>query len=145
MHPLKFTVKANGCHEFDGAKNDKGYGNVRRDGIWWKAHRYSWVLHNGPITDGLWVLHKCDNPPCINPDHLFLGDRQANVDDMIAKGRAIKTFGEDHPHVKLTDNDVERIREAHLFGARQIDLAAVYGTYQGTIGRYVRNEVRVAA
>lgn len=51
------------------------------------AHRFSWELANGPIPDGLWVLHHCDNPPCVRPDHLFLGTQSANVADMHSKGR----------------------------------------------------------
>ena len=76
------------------------------------AHRYSWEVFNGAIPKGKWVLHRCDNPACINPKHLFLGDRQANVDDRESKGRnkipALK--GERHPNAKLTWKKVRSIR-----------------------------------
>jgi hypothetical protein len=75
------------CWAWTGHKDDNGYGQFYLCGGFAKAYRFSWELHNGPIPDGLWVLHKCDRPCCCNPAHLFLGTRQDNVDDMVAKGR----------------------------------------------------------
>jgi len=76
------------CWVWTGAHVPWGYGQIgltgRKNG---RAHVVSWEMHNGPIPDGLWVLHKCDNPPCVRPDHLFLGTVQDNTADMIAKGR----------------------------------------------------------
>ena len=63
------------------------YGQSSRLGKSLSAHRHSWILHYGPIPDGLFVLHKCDVPRCVRPDHLFLGTHQKNMDDMYAKGR----------------------------------------------------------
>jgi hypothetical protein len=85
------VAKGDGCWSWTGGTNRNGYGTLHMGGHTirkpWRAHRFSWVLHNGPIPDGLWVLHKCDNPPCCNPAHLFLGDRRANMLDAAAKGR----------------------------------------------------------
>lgn len=136
----RIAVLENGCHEWLGARNRRGYGNINVDGKSLKAHRVAWELYLGTIPDGLCVLHKCDNPPCINPEHLFLGTRQDNIDDMFSKGRGHKAFGAGTNKTKLRDADIERIREACLFGAMQIHIAALYDTTQGTIGKIVRRE-----
>lgn len=75
------------CWEWIGLKNETGYGTLTVRQQRWLAHRLSWTLHRGPIPNGLCVLHKCDFPPCVNPDHLFLGTRTDNHADMIRKGR----------------------------------------------------------
>lgn len=87
---LHSNVNPNGCIEWIGY-NVRGYGQitVAHKGI--QTHRLAWTLSNGPIPEGLLVLHHCDNPPCINPDHLFLGTHQDNMNDMSAKGRGNKT------------------------------------------------------
>ena len=76
-----------GCLIWIGPAHWKGYGQIHKDGKKQRAHRVAWTLKNGPIPEGLCVLHHCDMPPCINPDHLFIGTQQDNVADMIAKGR----------------------------------------------------------
>ena len=76
-----------GCHLWIGCVNRYGYGKIRVNGRQIAASRAAWIAAKGAIPPGLWVLHRCDNPPCVNPDHLFLGDRTANTRDMIAKGR----------------------------------------------------------
>lgn len=80
-----------GCWEWSRTKNNHGYGmmGVCTDAI--LVHRYSWMHHYGEIPDGLIVCHKCDNPPCANPEHLFLGTHKDNVHDKISKGRDANT------------------------------------------------------
>lgn len=82
-HVLK-TAK---CWWWTGALDGQGYGRVRRDKVLHPAHRLAWIDANGPIPDGLYVCHRCDNRKCVRPDHLFLGTAKDNTQDMIAKGR----------------------------------------------------------
>lgn len=81
--------KSTGCWTWLGTTNNEGYGHIRapRNGPLVKVHRYSWELHNGPIPNGMHVLHTCDNPSCVRPSHLFLGDHATNMKDRMDKGR----------------------------------------------------------
>jgi len=136
-----YRVTDSGCHEYLGkARNFGGYPKVMKNGKTWTASRLVWTTNVGAIPDGLFVLHKCDNPLCINVDHLFLGTYQDNMNDMYSKGRGLKAKGTGHHMAKFIDEDVRRIREAALFGAMQIDIAPLYDTTQGTIGKIVRRE-----
>lgn len=83
----QLAVNDSGCWEWSGYRRKDGYGETSVDGFRLRTHRLAWIIFRGAIPANLWVLHHCDNPPCCNPDHLFLGDVLANVRDMIAKGR----------------------------------------------------------
>lgn len=105
------VVKTDYCWEWHGTLGTGGYGRFKRDGkstglVY--AHRYSYELHVGPIPNDLLVLHRCDNPPCTNPEHLFLGTDQDNMNDMVSKGRSLG--GERSPFAKLTEAQVLEIR-----------------------------------
>lgn len=76
-----------GCHLWIGALDRKGYGSFRSEGRTVRAHRLAWEREHGPIPDGLYVCHRCDNPGCVNPDHLFLGTQGRNLRDMARRGR----------------------------------------------------------
>lgn len=79
-----------------------------------RAHRVSWILFNGIIPDGLSVLHHCDNPLCVNPEHLFIGTQKQNMEDMINKGRKISPHGTNLPQSKLTENQILEIRAKYI-------------------------------
>jgi hypothetical protein len=108
-----------GCILWVGTLSGAGYGVIfdrRQSGKQrrYQAHRLAWTLEKGPIPEGLDTLHRCDNPPCVNIAHLFLGTNQDNIDDKVAKGR--QTKGEDCYLTKLTEDTVRRIRALHATG-----------------------------
>ena len=82
-----------GCWNWTESTAPNGYGRMSYNGTTDYAHRLSWNAHFGVIPDGLHVLHRCDNPTCVNPEHLFLGTHQDNMDDMMRKGRRGNTGG----------------------------------------------------
>lgn len=108
--------KSDGCWEWQKCKTFFGYGLFRVDGKNVRAHRFSWGSINGAIPDGMCVLHHCDNPSCVNPDHLFIGTKKDNAQDRLSKGRpgspgpAIPLMGELHQNTNLTNKDVMEIR-----------------------------------
>jgi hypothetical protein len=138
------TDNDDSCWEWQRSRRTHGfpYGMCMRKGKLSATHRLSWELNYGPIPDGLWVLHKCDNPPCCNPKHLFLGTRMDNVADCIRKGRAGVCDGENHPSCKLSDSDVEAIRELRKTGTKLTDIAARYNVSTTTVSRIALGERR---
>ncbi len=125
--------KTSSCWFLRSKPNDQGYGIFDNRGQKEKAHRVAWELTNGPIPDGLNVLHNCpggDNRRCCNPAHLWLGTLKDNSQDMMAKGTNKKQLlaGEDNPKAKLTWVKVREIRERlSTGGVTQLQLAAEYG------------------
>ena len=89
--------KSDGCWLWTGAKITQRYGALNVDGVIDLAHRLMWKMAYGPIPDGLQVLHHCDNPPCVRPDHLFLGTQQHNVRDAIRKKRFTQNWTKEKP------------------------------------------------
>lgn len=110
----RVNVTASGCWEWTGNKvGGTGYGQVYVKSKCLRAHRAIYEMLVGPIPDGLCVLHKCDNPPCVNPKHLFIGTVSDNQQDMMRKDRCI--HGERHHKAKLNESDVlemKRMRQA---------------------------------
>jgi len=99
--------RKNKCWNWKASKTNDGYGRIQVNKENWLAHRLSWTIHNGRIPKGMHVLHKCDNPACINPSHLFLGSHLDNMRDKTKKGRGAK--GEKHGRSKLTKEQAIKI------------------------------------
>ena len=169
---FSFVDKSGGddsCWLWTGAKFRRGYGQFKVEPYNVKAHRWSYAHFIGEIPEGMFVCHRCDNPSCVNPTHLFIGDHKDNMRDMKVKGRAAS--GDRHWHSlypeknptgirngrytkpdafpcgtemknsKLTEEAVLEIRRRYAAGGViQRELAKEYGVHRSAIGQVVRNE-----
>lgn len=130
----RYVNRSTGCWIWTGSTNKYGYGVISRHG---KAHRASWKIHNGEFDTSLCVCHKCDNPLCVNPDHLFLGTKKDNSEDMVRKGRSTATR---NGRAKLTVNEVLEIRSRRTAGAANHELAVEYGVSAGLISKIMHRK-----
>lgn len=127
------------CNEFPGAKDLNGYGKIRRDGKMRMAHRVALADHLGISEEEIAgkVCHSCDNPPCINVQHLFIGSQAQNLADMRSKDRHAR--GTRNGRTKLSVAQVEEIMARYSLGIEtQTDLARAFGVDQSRISRIVR-------
>lgn len=120
------------------ARQKTGYSILLFRGVTMHHSRARWIERYGPLPRHIHVLHKCDNPWCVNLRHLFLGTHQDNMRDMVKKGR--KTSGEKHPHSKVTWKMVEQIKKLRLDGATQTSIAAAVGICKSHVGRILNGE-----
>jgi hypothetical protein len=141
----------NGCWEWTGS-NTHGYGQIWVNGRLHRANRVSYEIHFGEIPDGLFVCHKCDNPACINPDHLFLGTNSDNMKDCSLKGRIgfqkypwiihLKkkhtSKGEKHSQAKLKEDQVVQMRRLFNDGMSIKNIAAIYKINPSHVGKIIR-------
>jgi hypothetical protein len=119
-----------GCFLWLAAINPQGYGKIGFGGKHMRAHRAAWLTSKGPIPDGLDVCHRCDNPICVNPDHLFLGTHDANMADRQAKARA--AVGVRHGSARITPEIAQAIYD-HT--APQREIAALFGVSKGLVSK----------
>lgn len=138
------VAKTDTCWSWTAARLPHGYGLFYANSQKVLAHRFSYELHYGPIPPGFNIRHRCDNPPCIRPDHLALGTQADNVTDMIQRGRmnhSNKAVGERHPSHRLTEGTVRAIRDRYAAGGvRQVELAQEYGISQPSISALLRRQ-----
>jgi hypothetical protein len=133
--------KTDGCWFWTGATHEDGYGCFHVNGKAYKAHRYSWFLKWNEHP-AMFVLHKCDNRNCVNPEHLFLGTNLDNVRDMIQKGRnrdfsVNKMCGDKNSLYRLSTKDVREIKALFLQGYSRKRLAIIYSVHRRTISGIV--------
>lgn len=114
-----------GCWEWSRSKNNKGYGQFHYKGKDWLVHRLSFTLHEGEIPNGLFVCHKCDNPKCLNPDHLFLGTMADNMADMAKKLRC--------GTVRLTVAQVREIKRLNNSGLGPVKISRLLNVPSSTV------------
>jgi hypothetical protein len=136
-----------GCWEWVACTDECGYGEFKIDGNSRHAHRVSWELFIGEIPEKMEVCHTCDNPPCVNPDHLFLGTHKENMADMVKKGRYVKgkiykgieSFhrGSLSPCAKLTEDNVIEIVNRVDNGEAMYSLAKEFGVSYNTIRQII--------
>jgi hypothetical protein len=122
--------KTESCWVWQGQTVTGGYGVIRDRGRKVLVHRQSWEMANGQIPPGIEVCHRCDNPPCCRPDHLFLGTPAENSADKVLKGR--QAYGERHGKARLTESDAIDIITLRAFGARDKDLGPAFGISKNT-------------
>lgn len=146
----RFAIYANAheadvCWEWLGARSNKNYGMISVNGRKRYAHRISWELANGAIPPDMVVCHRCDNPPCVNPAHLWVGTMQDNSRDMAVKGRSRNRprYGRDNNKTKLSDDEVSEIRARWAAGERNKTLlAAEFGVDRSRIYQLIHHKDR---
>lgn len=135
------VAKTDSCWNWRASCNNKGYGQFYPSRKPLLAHRFAYELCVGSIADGLQVLHHCDNPPCCNPEHLFLGTSVDNMRDMVSKARHNPVRGSASPRAKLTEEDVLNILQRYADGAiSQAGLSREYGVHPSIIYGIVHGE-----
>jgi hypothetical protein len=130
-----------GCWPYT-SRSHNGYGYVTANGRTTSSHRMSWEIHFGPIPDGMYICHKCDNPPCVRPDHLFLGTPKDNMTDKHSKGRNHNQNGERNGSVKLSESDVAEIFRLYDAGFTQKEISQRIGKVSiPTVCNVLKNKI----
>lgn len=140
-HIEKFNQKIskfdNGCWHWQGMKDKDGYGKIKINNKRTSAHRLSMIMVHGDIPENNWVLHKCDNPSCVNPEHLYFGSPSQNSLDRENRKRGRPLKGENNGFNKLNDSAVLAIRK--LFGVKkQTEIAEMFGVSPGLVS-YIKS------
>ncbi len=140
----RFVIKTDGgCWEWSGCRTAQGYGQLRVGNRSLNAHRLSWEMHVGPIPEGMLVCHHCDNRPCVNPAHLFVGDYKDNARDMVNKGRDYRgerLRGSAVATSKLVEDQIPGILARVASGESQPRIAREHGVSTTVINNIARGK-----
>lgn len=149
----RVAIMPSGCWEWTGNRllpPNLAYGRFKMRGIEYKTHVFAWSIYNGQIPEGLWVCHHCDNPPCVNLEHLFTGTPKENIHDAMSKGRFFsvgfqekRSFGESHHNAKLNDSMVIQIRQLYRRGVAGFGVNALakrFGVSKPALQCVIRRE-----
>jgi Mor family transcriptional regulator len=138
---FKYTINpVTNCWIWTGSTNIDGYGHLRCQGKMYQAHRVAYFLHHKTI-DSREVCHTCNNPPCVNWEHLYLDTHIGNMKHMQSEGRRISFKGEENPRAKLTKQQVLEIRQIYKSGQPYKELADKYDVTPELIGQIVRGDI----
>lgn len=122
------------CWNWTGSKSGGRYGTIQTGGIQLAAHRVAWQMENGKIPRGKYICHHCDNPACVNPNHLFLGTPKENSRDRETKQRSNRPYGEQHANSKLNAKRVLKIRKILASNEKSAaETARLFGVNESTI------------
>lgn len=130
------VIKTENCWIYTKSLLSSGYGRVGQK----RAHRFSYELHCGAIPENMYVCHRCDNPPCVNPNHLFLGTPKDNVTDRVNKRRCNTPAGDRHWNRKLTESLIITIKEMINNGMHYRDVADKFNVSHATIHDIKQNK-----
>jgi hypothetical protein len=142
----KKVKKTENCWEWTANKIKHGYGRINFEGRPQLAHRVSWILSNGNIPYGFVICHRCDNPSCVRPDHLFIGTMSDNKKDSDSKNRSYRTgkppikLGKENNMTRFTKDQILEIRSRYASGEDQYSIGRSYSAAQGTISNIVRRK-----
>lgn len=131
IKPIEWFENENGCFICSSHKKDKGYARIRKYGKQIPISRYMYEECFGFIPKGMVIRHKCDNPSCINPEHLELGTHQDNMNDMVKRNRSQK--GKDRTIAKLKEDDIKRIKKEYSKGKSSRELAKIFNVDKSSI------------
>lgn len=133
--------KTPGCWNWTGYSKRKGWhGTVKVSGVDWQAHRLSWHIRNGAVPRSMFVLHRCDNPLCVRPEHLFLGTQADNCRDMLRKGRQVAPtrLAGNHPQLCISTQSVPTVQDMYRSGLTQRDIGHLFGVSDVAISVLLR-------
>lgn len=136
----KIKKKKSGCWEWQSGKGTNGYGVSSINGKNMQAHRHFYLVFKGNIPKEKQINHKCDNPSCVNPDHLWVGSQKENMEDKKNKGRCADKRGEKHHLSRFVEDDVKKIREMYKYGVTQKIISKVFKCDPSNISYIVRNK-----